>query len=446
MFLVLHRLIVMKIIPDKIKGALVACLIALVLPNGRAQGEMLNIDSLALVFMNREKVDLKTFDLLFVEVHLMYPEELAHFAEILLKRSIQQEVPEGIYRAHDAFAFYFLSKGYFNHAFRLLLKAKNYYESEDLLLYRMKNYYYIARVYVAMGNLSDAINWMYKSIDLAEKNPDRNSLYTLRNDLATIYFRAGNYENGKAQLDLNEKEWAQLSLPHQVDLRTLQGNYLMNLQKSSEAKAKYVVARELALKTESPILIATSYTNLGIYEFDYDIQKSKEHFESSLFYAHMSNYPDKIALDYFNLAFWHYATESLDSALYYFETSYLVVEKVNAFTPMLDALEEMIGIHRQNENWQKVDELQGKIQEIKTKQYQQLMQSYNDLSLFDELESSTAKENSARQQDGYLFGLQENSKTFWVVILLIAFVCIQSTVIFFLYKRQKLLNKPRVTK
>ena len=235
-FLVLQRLRLMKLNLPAIKGILAACLMALHLPVVRAQGETLDIDSLANVFINREKVDLKTFDLLFQEVHLMYPEELAHFAEILLKRSIQQEVPEGIYRAHDAFGFYFLSKGYFNHAFHLLLKAKKFYESEDLLLYKMKNYYYIARVYVAMGNLNDAINWMLKSISLAEKNPERNSLYTLRNDLTTVYFRAGNYEKGKQQLDLNEKEWEQLTSHHQFDLRTLQGNFLMNFKKSKEAK------------------------------------------------------------------------------------------------------------------------------------------------------------------------------------------------------------------
>lgn len=429
----MRQLIVMKLFYPALKGFLATCLFALGMLTGRAQGEMLNIDSLANVFINHEKVDLQTFDLLFHEVHLMYPEELAHFAEILLKRSIQQDVQEGIYRAHDAFGFYFLSKGYFNHAFHLLLKAKKFYETEDLLLYRMKNYYYIARVYVGLGNLEDAINWIHKSIDLAEKNPDRNSLYTLRNDLATVYFRAGNYEKGKELLDLNDQEWAQLSSLHRADLRTSQGNYLMQLKKSKEAKKKYDEAQKLALKTENPVLIATSYTNLAIYEFDYDIQKAKKHFESSLYYAHMSNYPDKIALDYYNLAYWHFATDDLDSALHYFQTSYIYAEQVNSYNYMLDALQEMMGIHRQNENWQQVDELQSEILDIKSKQYQQLMESYNDLALFEDIEASPNVPES--NKESAFLNLDSPSKSNWIIIFLIVLVGIQAVFIFFLYRR-----------
>ncbi len=434
-FLVLQHTSRMKLTNPNFNLIVAICMLSFGVASSRAQGEKLDIDSLANIFINYENVDLKTFDLLFHEVHLMYPDELAHFAEILLKRSIQQDVQEGVYRAHDAFAFYFLSKGYFNHAFKLLLKAKKFYESEDHLLYRMKNYYYIARVYVAMGNLNDAINWMQKSMDLAEKNPDRNSLYTLRNDITHVYFRVSNYEKGKEQLDLNETEWGHLSSLHRVDLRTLQGNYLMNLKKSKEAKTKYDEALSIAIKTDDPVLIATCYTNLGIYEFEYDVAQSKAFFETSLYYAQMSNFPDKIALDYYNLASWHYAVDDLDSALHYFSTSYKVVEQVNSYAPMLDAIYEMVDIHRTKENWPEVDRLQTKIQAIKTEQYTQLMQSYDDLNIFESQNPIDAPELSSFSKNRSFLGIDTTTSSFRIILFLIFVVFIQTITILVLYKR-----------
>lgn len=391
-----------------------------------AQEEDLNIDSLAHTFLNSEQIDLKTFDLLFKELHLMHSEELAHLAEVLLKRSTQQNFPEGIYRAHDAFGFHFLLKGHFNQAFKLLLKAKKFYEQTDNLPYRMRNYYYIGRVYVAMGNLDEAIHWMEKSKQLAEKSPDRNALYVARIDLATIHFRNSNYESGKKLLDSNQTEWSNLTLHQQVDITTLYGNYWLNSNKADKNKAKemYDLANQMALGTRNHVLIANTYTNLGIYEYEYDIQKSKKYFESSLYHAYMSNYPNKIALDHYNLGFWHYGIEQIDSAMYHFEVSYITAKSVKALDYMLDALEMMIEVERQQGHWEKVDALHEKVREVKTLQYKELIGSYDDLALFEIDDSQLGHSTNQRLNNQLVLGFEKTS--FFIIALLSFLVLVLS--------------------
>lgn len=351
-----------------------------------AQSEKLDIDSMANKFMRSEQIDLKTFDLLFIELHLLYPEELAHLAEVLLKRSIEKNFPDGIYRAHDAFGFYFISKGYYNQAFKLLFKSKKYYEANKMFLYAMKNYYYISRAYVALGNLDEAVVWMQKSMALAELNPDRGPLYNLNIDLATIFFRLSKFENGKKLLDKNDKEWEHLNHLLKVSQTTLRGNYAIQFKQSKEAKQYYDEALKLAFELDNPIVISNAFANLGIYEIDFDIEKSKDYFETSVKYAHLSNHSPLIARQNFNLASWYYFKEDYNEACKKFEESYTIAKNVKSYDDMLDALEEMINIKRDLQDWEAVDELHQKTINIKTEQYKDLMQSFEELELFEGLD------------------------------------------------------------
>ena len=400
-----------------------------------AQNGQANIDSLANSFVQQEQVDLKTFDILFKELHQMYPEELALLAEILLKRSVQQDVMDGVYRAHDAFGVYFISKGYYNQAFQLLLRAKDYYEKTDNLSYKMKNYYYIGRYYAGIGSLSESFFWMEKSLALAEMNPERSSLYNVRNDLATLYFKDSNFVACKKLIDLNVKEWEQLGKEIQVNTKTLEGNYLMHKGNKKEAKISYDAANKLAFETDNKVMLASTFTNLGIFEYEYDQAKSKDYFESSLYYSKLSNYNEKIASDYYNLAFWHVGVNEIDSALYYFESSYNTAEKVKSYSNMLDALQEMIQIHRNQKNWTKVDDLHKKVQSIKNMQYEELMQSFEDLNMFEAFNSFTTKEIQKDDNQLKILGLELSKDSLWLLVFLVTLSILQALALFWLYKR-----------
>lgn len=389
----------------------------------RSQEGIYNIDSLANVFVHQNRVDLKTFDFLVKELNQLYPEELAHLSETLLKRSVRENNLDGIHRAYDAFGLYYLSKGYYNQAFKLLFKSKKYYEQTLNLNYQMRNYYYIGRTYFSMGNLNEAILWMEKSLGLAEDNPDRTTLYTIRNDLATVYYRASNYPKAKKLLDQNEDEWDYLTQELRVNLRTLQGNCLMVNGKNDEAKKYYDEANRLALETENHILIGTTYTNLAIYEFDNDPQRSKELFESSLRNALISNYADKISLDYYNLAFWFLGTDQLDSAFYYFQASYNTAKSVNNFNYMLDALEEMIAIDRTRENWNSVDDLHNLVREIKSTQFKELMNSFEELASIEQMGHIDQTISNESKHSGFsFFGLEK--WVFWLIVSLLTLVLV----------------------
>lgn len=389
----------------------------------KAQDGIYNIDSLANIFVQQNSVDLKTFDLLVKELNQSYPDELAHLSETLLKRAVRENNKDGIHRAYDAFGLYYLSKGYYNQAFKLLFKSKKYYEQTQNLTYQMKNFYYIGRTYFSMGNMNEAILWMEKSIGLAENNPDRTTLYTVRNDLATVYYRASNYPKFKKLLDQNEAEWDYLTRELKVNLRTQQGNYLMINGKNDEAKKHYDEANKLAFETGNHIIIGTTYTNLAIYEFDYDIKKSKELFESSLRHAHLSNYADKISLDYYNLAFWFLGTDKIDSAFYYFQASYTSAKSVNNFNYMLDALEEMIAIERTREKWNSVDELHNLVRDIKSVQFKELMNSFDELASFENLGNIDQTTLNDKMHSGFsFFGLEKS--VFWLIVSLITLVLV----------------------
>lgn len=424
---------------SSVLNKLILVFLALHVQHAIAQNEEYNIDSMARLFVHSESVDIKTFDLLFRHLNQQYPEELAHLGEVLLKKSIGKQYADGIYRAHDAFGFYFMSKGYYDFALKLLLRSKKHYEETDNLVYKMKNYYYIGRVYVGIGNLADGILWCEKSLELAEDNPDRSSLYTLRTDLATLYFRNNNYPQGILLLDKNQAEWPYLNKQQKTELLTLQGNYLIHHKKNQEAKKKYDQALEIALQTNNQVLIATTNTNLGIYEFEYDINKSKAYFLESLRCARLSSYANKISLDHFNLGFWYLGAEDIDSAVVHFESSYEEAKKINLYSYMLDALQELIGIERGRANWSRVDELHNLVADTKTNQYNALIQSYEDLALFDNLNLLKSEDNQTLDfRKNKLFGLE--SWIFWLFIILMTIIAMLSTALIILIRHKRPIN------
>ncbi len=395
-----------------------------------------DIDSMANRFLRSENIDLKTFDLLFIELQTLYPEELAHLAENLLQRSIEKGFRDGIFRAHDAYGMYFISKGYHNQAFKLLLRAKNYYESNNMFYYCMKNYFYIAKAYIALGNLEEAILWMHKSKVLAELNPVRTSLYSLRIDLATVYFRLGRFKEGKALLDQNEKEWDQLTEFLKVTQTTLLGNYEIQLENYKEAEKYYQRANAMALAVEDPVTISNSYANLGILDFELEGNDSKKYFELSLRYAHLSNYSPLIARQYFNLASWHLAFNFLDSALVHFENSFQVAQRVNSYVDMLDALEEITSIHRMKKSWDAVDSLHQKIIQTKSDQYKELMQSFDDLNMFENLENFEVEQSLEEKSvfSGWSFW-------HWISLIFGIVVLIQGILLYALWQRKSDLSR-----
>lgn len=396
----------------------------------KGQEEQLNIDSLANVFIQSPSIDLQTFDLLFIELHALYPVELAHMAEILLERSIKENRPIGIYRAYDAYGYYLLSRGLHQQALKLFLKSKKYYETHNLLSYKTKNYYYLGRLYMAMGNNDEAVIWVRKSLSLAELGPDRSKVHNLRVDLAAIYFASSKYEHGKKLLDENYKEWDDLEIIHRIMQLKLYGNYYIYFKDYDRAKEYYIKALDLSIKSDNPIQIADAYTNLAIYQFEYDVQESKRLFEKSLYFAHLSNSPSKISTNYYNLASWYYGVGNLDSAYVNFDVSYRIAESSNLYQNMVDALDEMLNIRRDQNDFQKVDELHQKIQDVKAIQYEMTMKVFDEISTFDSFVLD-GDQKTSNQKKGIFATL--STSHYWVILLVLV-VLAQTGIIIGIYK------------
>ena len=350
---------------------------------GSNHAQQYNIDSLLQEFKYSDGVDLRTYDQLFIALYPEYMEELVLVAEDLLTQSVRTKNMNGMHRAADAFGVYFVQKGYFNQAFKILYRSMRYYERTENQAYLMKAYHYLGSLFLSWGNVEESIYWFEKCREIAKENPDKMYLHTVQNNLVLAYMKIPDNKQALHYLNANEKDSLILSAENKIIMLNLKGNYWLALDNIELAKGFYKKSKDASLLQNKGRHISTAYTNLAVVEFSSDIELSKTYFDSSVNYAKQSGLNEKISLAYFNLAAWHAETQNIDSSIYYFSQSFSYASEINNYENMVDALDEMSGLYREMNKWISVDSINGILREVKTQQYNELLNMESDYDLLE---------------------------------------------------------------
>lgn len=394
------------------------------------------IDSLMLIFLNSDQVELKTFDLLVSELYPDYVEELSYAAEILQHRAVSQNNLIAGYRANDAFGMYHLKKGAHQRALNLVYKSMRYYEKQNLTHYKLKAYIQMAYIFYEWGSYQDALHWFIKALAYAEENSKEQILYKIRGDIALTYFNLNQLDKGYQYIQKNDRDYKNMDIFSQTKHKHLKGIYEQGLGEDDSFIDHLKEAKQLALQTDDYKLICISYMNLGIALFSEDVAYSKACFDSSLYYAFGSLSKKHIGWAEYNLASWFFELNQLDSALYYYQKSYTNYYSHGDVINAIDALEEMGVVYRLLKNWSEVDRLQKEIVRLKDEQYNALRNAYKEMDAIDE---------SLMQDLARIHEKNEIIPDFWsrsirphiLSLFLLFILLVQSLLIWVLWRKRK---------
>jgi len=395
-----------------------------------------NLDSLLQEFKYSEGVDLRTYDQIFIAVYPEYLSELIVVAEDLLARSVSKGNADGMHRAADAFGLYFMSKGYFNQAFKLLYRSMRYYEKTENPSYLIKGYHYLGTLYFKWGKYSEAIYWFEKCKFLAEQSPERFQLHTALINLSNSFIHFGDEQQALAYLNISKSELAYMNDETQANFHTLYGNICMNRNQVDSAQYYYKKSLEISLKSTQNSSISIAYMNLGILAFQSDVNLSKIYFDSSLYFANNSGIMERISLSYFNLSSWYYGTDSVELAIRCLNKSYEYAKAVNSYSDMTDVLVELSSIYQEKNDWQRSDSIQQIIRGIDGRIYNEFSSAQIDMEKLDDLFINEQNKNMRLSYKTDRF-LNIRAKELAILILLIALV-MQFILILWLWKRSKM--------
>ncbi len=419
-------------ISNKVEAALRKILIFVFLIwSAPSFAQQYNIDSLLLEFKHAPGVDLRTYDQLFIALYPEYMEELVLVAEDLLTRSVQTQNMNGMHRAADAFGIYFVQKGYFNQAFKILYRSMRFYERTENQAYLMKAYHYLGTLFLSWGNTDEAIYYYKLALKLATISPNPVALFTSRTNLALAYFQKQRYDAG---IELLKENMESSHLMNEESIATtlnLLGNYYLDKYILDSAKFYYKECIQYSQKISKDRITSTAYANLAICEFGDAPDESLHLFEESYRYAIKSQSKERISVSLFNIASWHLEFEDYPNALRFYSESYEVAKQSNLYISMFDALDEIADVYRSQNNWVKVDSINLIIRDIRTQQYHEFIDLSNNSEI---LEAAFANNKPFKDQSQ----MSQSSMALlnWMVVVgLVIFVFVQFVVILYMSLR-----------
>lgn len=387
-------------------------------------------------FINSDQVNLRTFDLLVIELYPEYAEELSYAAEILQQRAVKHNNLLAAYRANDAFGIYYLMKRAHQRALNLVYNSMRHYEKHNLPEYKMKGYTQLAFIFYEWGSYQDAEHWFLKALSLAENHPDEQILLTLRNNIALTYFNLNQLDKGYQYIQKNDRDYKNMDIFSQTKHKHLKGIYEQRIGNDKSYIDHLKEAKQLALQTDNYKLICISYMNLGIALFSEDVNYSKACFDTSIYFANRSMSKKHMGWAQYNLASWFFELNQLDSAIYYYQKSYTNYYSHGDVINAIDALEDMAAVYRLLQNWSEVDRLQKEIVRLKDEQYNALRNAYKEMDAIDE----------SLMQD--LAGIQEKNEIttdFWsrsvkphlLSLFLLFIILVQSLLMWLMWGKQR---------
>lgn len=390
-----------------------------------------NIDSLLQEFKYAPGVDLRTYDQLFIALYPEYMEELVLVAEDLLARAVREQNMSGMHRAADAFGVYFVQKGHFNQAFKILYRSMRFYQRSENQAYLMKAYGYLGGLNMAWHNEEEAIRYYEKMMTLSANHTQQNVYYTAINNLTLAHFQNSRYDLGVQTLKKNSDYLHQMHSENRAVYYNLYGNYYLQRSEIDSAKSYYSKSLEAAIEFSANRLISTAFANLAICKFGDDPEESLRLFEESYQFALKSTSTERISVSLFNLASWHLEFEDQERALDYYTQSYQVAARANSYINMFDALDEIAEIYRSQNNWEKVDSINLMVRDIKSQQYNEFI----DLSADVELLENAFSQNTPLHERAVLSQSHVTFFNGFVLITLLVFVFIQFIIIVYLSLR-----------
>jgi tetratricopeptide (TPR) repeat protein len=283
-----------------------------------------------------------------------------------------------------------------------------------------------------MGSYQDAAYWFSKALELAEYYTDEDVLFNIRSKLALTYLKINDLDRSKEYLNLNELNYEMLP----TLLKALHNNYkALILLKNENSENRRIYLNEsikLSKKINNYRFISSAMANvaISIFQEEGDVALSKTYFDSSYYYAELSNNIGKIAFAKYNLGSYYFALNALDSAIFYFNASYSDYLRANQLKEAADALEELIEIYKSKNHWSKVDELYLMSLDLKDKQYLQLRDVYEQMEITDELlhqnilSLSKDRDNLELKKNQPFYKVFKDSFPWWMMFLQSALILI----------------------
>jgi adenylate cyclase len=223
--------------------------------------------------------------------------------------------------------------------FKLTAALDNYKKAETLVAelndisYLSDCYYNISNTYIKLGQNSAALDYLFKTLKIAEAQKDVFSQIENINKIAYTY-----YESGEFSKTISEAEKA-LALNKEVknalfDINSLThiGNAYLALKQFDEAIICYKKADEIIKinNLTDDVLQASTFLNIGVtYERKKDYQKSLEYAQKALKYALLSGNQDFISNAYLNVGSSYFFQKKYQLSIAPNQKSYAIAKKIN---------------------------------------------------------------------------------------------------------------------
>lgn len=197
----------------------------------------------------------------------------------------------------------------------------------------------IAGIYGQIGNLPEALTYMYKQLDAAKSIGDKKRIANANNNLAHVYTETGDYEraietlHGNLQIaaDIEYERVEFLSYGNLADTYLLMGDYEKALVNASQALR---VSREAGFEMFEVYaydLIGKAHLNLG------DVTKGINYLEQALDLSRRVDSKVTESLNLLNLGQAYCDGQQFDQALDYLQQSIAIAQSIEANNELFKA-------------------------------------------------------------------------------------------------------------
>ncbi len=190
----------------------------------------------------------------------------------------------------------------------------------------------IAGIYFQIGNFPEALNYIYKQLEAAQRLGDKRLIANAYNNLANIYFETGDYDRAIETLHHN------LQLAAEIDYQRIEALSYLNLTEAHLLAGDYEPALENARRGLS-VSQAAGFELFEVYAFDFigksylklgEVTQAIHYLEQALALSRKVESKVTESLILLNLGQAYRATQQLDLALDYLQQAIATAQLINA--------------------------------------------------------------------------------------------------------------------
>jgi tetratricopeptide (TPR) repeat protein len=330
-----------------------------------------NMDSLANVCKEDEKLNLRAYELRMIHYSKNQPDILLEIGQELLERSLADRNEMGEMLSYVYLGDYYSERGFSSLALDKLIQAKSYYEKNAAHVELVNVYSIMGNVHYRKGQYKEASKWYLKSSAKGEELENVWMTYMAKLNLARCYFELNESDKG-LMLVLDFIDVVQ-TLDQSTELTNaynVLGGYYQSVEKYDLAESCFKEAIQISEKMNDVINIAHGYNNMAItYFFQNKMALSKDYFFKALNKRIETGSLLMIAESYYNIGDWFFEQALNDSARFYYNKALLVAENAEAFGLKADVVLQLVELEKNQRNFEKALEYSQLYSELREHAY-----------------------------------------------------------------------------